>query len=131
MAEYAFDKTNPDSYCREEWTKRGELDQRMFKFCVGKETKGHAEIKEVLKKFGQQPWMATLFPAVWAEWTKRGVTQYSMVAYALKKEADSFLDYEYERKKATFNAAKASRCESQWAEHASHWSMTMHCYKKD
>ena len=130
MPEYKFDKASPEGYCREQWTKRGELDSHMFNYCVGQETKGYAEIVRALKKSGKQPWMASLFPNIWEKWSKRGVTQYSMVAYNLKNEADKFLDYQYEQKQPGFNGLKMSRCEDQWESNDSRWTMTMHCYKE-
>lgn len=131
MPAYTLSTMNIDSFCRDEWTKRGELDQRMFRYCVSQETRGHAEMLATLKKFDSKPWMSALFPAIWMEWTKRGITQYRMVGHALKQECDKFLDYEYERKQSQFNARKMDACAQEWRLHASRWSMTVHCYKND
>ena len=93
--------------------------------------KWRRELPAILKKFGKYPWMRSLFSAVWERWTHRGITQYGMVAYSLKQETDSFLDYEYAKKQATFDSRKMSACRSHWSDSASRWSMTMFCYKQD
>lgn len=131
VAKYEYSWSNAKTHCENEWTKRGELNSRMFNYCMRQGKKGHANAMHVLKKFGAHPWMATLLPAIWEQWTKRGITQYRMVGYSLKKEADKFLDYEYERKQPSFSRAKMARCESKWGGHDSRWSMTMYCYKRD
>lgn len=130
MSEYQYDKANAETFCRDQWTKRGELNGQMFGFCLGQERDGYRDIPTTLKKFGKYPWMDTLFPAIWEKWTKRGVTQYRMVGYDLKKECDKFLDYQYERKQPSYDSAKLASCLEQWADNTARWSMTMYCYKK-
>ncbi len=127
---YAFSKTNVEEHCTEEWTKRGELDKRMFSHCVRTETAAHAKMLATLKKQGKQSWMQVAFPAVWDKWTKRGITRYSLVAFSIERESDSFLTYEYEKKQPSFDAAKMSKCEDGHSDEIQ-WSQTMFCYKRD
>lgn len=129
MPKYAFDKPSCEAFCREQWTKRGELDEGMFAYCVRQETAGHANMLQMLKKFGKNPWMTRTFPSAWAKWTKRGSTQYTMVAHELKQEGESFLDYEYERKQPGASASKLDKCEAEWRYRPDQWQMTMYCYK--
>lgn len=124
--EYKFDISQSENICRDKWTKRGELDRRMFAYCVGREQEGYVA---TLKKFRKHDWIASTFPAIWAKWTNGGNTLYSQVAFNLKNEGEAFLDYVYASKEAAFDSAKMAGCESEWAEHPSRWSMTMHCYK--
>jgi hypothetical protein len=124
-----YDAASPDAYCRNEWTKRGELDQNMFDFCVAQEKKGYDDLIDAVKKYGKNEWAASLFNAIWSEWTKRGVTQYRMVAYNMSREGDAFLDYQYEAKQPKYDAAKMAACAAEWQHHASRWTQTMYCYK--
>ncbi len=131
MSKYRYDASNAEAHCRGEWTKRGELNNRMYNHCLGIEKAGHANMLHVLTEYGTQEWMATLFPAIWNAWTKRGVTQYQMVGYNLKNEADKFLDFKYEGKQPSYDRSKMNRCVGQWRGDDSRWSMTMYCYKQD
>lgn len=128
---FAFSKENVDAFCREEWTKRGELDQAMFSHCVQKETAGHAEAQGVIKRLADKKWLQTLMPAIWAEWTKRGVTQYSMVAYSLKQEEDGFKTYMYNWDHDAATDAKFTTCEAKWRSHSKRWTMTNYCLKSE
>ena len=128
--DYQFSAANVDSFCREEWTKRGELNKEMFVFCTNKEKEGHADVVELLTKLRQQDWLATLFPTIWSKWTKQGITNYHMVAFNLNQQSEAFLDYQYALKQPSFDAARMGECEAEWAGHDSRWTMTMHCYKK-
>lgn len=129
LPQYKFDKANVDAFCREEWTKRGELDTSMFNYCAAQEKEGHAKMLAALKKFGKNDWMTTLFPAIWEEWTKRGVTQYRMVGHSVAQQGDAFLDFQYEQKQPKLDATKMGRCVAEWQAHASRWTQTMYCYK--
>lgn len=128
--EYSYKKANAEAKCKEEWTKRGELNAQMFAFCMTTEKDAYDKTTDLLKKHGAQPWMQTLFPAIWADNTRAGITVYSQVGYVLGMQIDSFLDYEYEKKQPSFNAPKMSACATQWASHVMRWQMTMHCYKE-
>ncbi|MBX7096445.1 MAG: hypothetical protein K1X89_01920 [Myxococcaceae bacterium] len=129
MPQYKFDLSQSENICREKWTKRGDLDRRMFAYCVGREREGYAAVVAALKKFGKHDWIASLFPAIWAKWTTGGNTLYSQVGFNLEQQGDAFLDYEFARKEANFDSAKMTACETEWGEHDSRWTMTMYCYK--
>ena len=132
IPQYSFNKENVNTFCREEWTKRGALDQRMFGHCVKMETEGYARMLSSIKKFENNSWMKTLFPAIWSKWTKRGITQYRMVGANLEGECDEFLNYEYEKKQNNFNKTKMLQCWNEWKDNSENvWSMTMYCYKED
>jgi len=129
--DYAFSKENVDTFCREENTKRGELNQSMFNYCVSKETTGHADMLDALKRLSGEPWLQPIFPMMWNEWTKRGITRYSMVAYSLKKEEDSYKTYVYDTEHQAAPSAKFASCEAKWRNHSKRWTMTNYCVKKD
>jgi hypothetical protein len=126
---YALSKSNVDTFCRGEWTKRGELDQSMFGYCVRKETDAHADLRATLKRLKLEKWTQGLFPRIWAEWTKAGVTQYTMVAYGLKGEEDSLKTYRYDWEHHTVTEAKAKECSEKWEGNSKQWTMTVYCYK--
>lgn len=129
-SKYRFELSQVEAFCREEWTKRGELDRSMFNYCVRRQRDGHVAMLAALKKFGANDWIASLFPTIWNRYTEKGHTNYTMVAFSLEKQGDAFLDYEFARKEASYDGARMSDCEEKWLEHESRWSMTMHCYKQ-
>ena len=124
---YAFSKTNVESFCRKEWTKRDELDASMFGHCVKKETDAHADLRATLKRLAEMKWLQPLFPRIWSEWTKAGVTQYSMVAFGLKAEEEGFKTYTYDWDQHKVPEAKVRECEEKWRLHPKRWTMTVFC----
>jgi hypothetical protein len=126
-----YQEANVEQYCRNEWTKRGELNTQMYSHCAQKEKDGYDKMATVIRDHSDFDWVETLMPKIWEQWSKRGVTHYSMVAYCLDKEIEAFKDYNYERKQVIFDSGKMSSCESQWRQSESRWSMTVYCYKRD
>ncbi len=127
---YAYSQENVEGFCTEQWTKRGTLDEQMFRYCVAQEKSGHAELAPIAKKWGKLPFFSRMFPQVWDEWTKRGVTQYRMVAHTMKQETDAALDIEYEEKQPTYRKAAMEACYDQWNRHPHAFTMMRYCYKK-
>ena len=128
--QYAYDKSNVDSLCRDKWEKRGKVDRRMFRFCKKMQKRGHRSLFRLIKKRKKLAWISDLMPVIWNKWTKRGITDYSMVHFGLNREVEGFLDYEYETKQSDYDAGRMSRCAAKWQSRANPWSMTMYCYKK-
>lgn len=83
--------------CSEEWTKRGELDRRMYNYCMEQQSEAYQELL-VLHKYADQAFYAdTAFPYCSKEWTKRGITNVRMTVYCLNQEVEGIRDVMYFR----------------------------------
>lgn len=123
--------TDCDSYCKKEWTKRGELDERMYNYCVQKEKEGYDKMRGLEQKHKSYPWVEKLKNDIITKWSKSGVTQWQMVGYNLEKEIDAYLDIEYGLNNGEFEKDVYNTCYSKWEEAypPSIWTMTLNCLK--
>jgi hypothetical protein len=122
------ESANSEMYCEKQWTKRGELDQEMYKYCLDKEEKGYQEALILINKYKDQPWIQSLIDFSVKEWTKREIRQDSMVQHSLNKNIEGWEDMNYEAKQPSYKQAKAKACEKKWAPQ---YSMVSYCYKSD
>jgi len=114
-------------HCKSEWTKRGELDQRMYDYCMKREGEGYAEALILMEKYKNQPWIQDVINFSIKEWTKAGVRQDSMVKFSMAKIIDGWEDMVYESKQPGFNKAKHQSCQSKWGVQ---FNMVAYCYKQ-
>ena len=114
-------------HCKSEWTKRGQLDQRMYDYCMKKEGEGYAEALILMEKYKNQPWIQDAINFSIKEWTKAGVRQDSMVKFSMAKIIDGWEDMVYESKQPGFNKAKHQSCQSKWGVQ---FNMVAYCYKQ-
>jgi hypothetical protein len=116
-----------DEHCKSEWTKRGQLDQRMYDYCMKKEGDGYAEALILMDKYKSQPWIQDVVNFSIKEWTKSGVRQDSMVKFSMAKIIDGWEDMAYESKQPGFNKAKLQLCQNKWGVQ---FNMVAYCYKQ-
>lgn len=83
--------------CRESWTKRGELDLKMYLHCLEGQEEGYNEVLSMGKYVKEDFYKNIGFPHCYRQWTKRGVTDTRMLAHCLKQEIDSYNDVVYYR----------------------------------
>jgi hypothetical protein len=116
-----------DEHCKSEWTKRGQLDQQMYNFCVKQQNDGYAEALILIEKYKDQPWIQEAINFSIAKWSKAGIRQDRMVKFSIKKIVDGWEDMVYESKQPSYNKAKHQSCQSKWAVQL---DMVAHCYKQ-
>jgi hypothetical protein len=130
--QYASDKV--DTFCRDKWSKRGELDVRMFDACQRDQSEGYANLVSSAKQHGDWAWVAKALPNIWNHWTKREITDYRMANALLRDEIDAYQTYDYESKQANADTKKLKQCLSHstdaYSKDGSVWKMTMFCYKE-
>lgn len=98
---------SPDQYrqysqqiCRDEWTTRGDLNQRMYRFCMEQQTEAHKDLLHLHRQHGDQSFYAdTAFPHCSDQWTNRGVTNVRMKVHCLNQEVEAVKDLMYLRDK--------------------------------
>jgi hypothetical protein len=113
-------------HCEKEWTKRGKLDQEMYKFCLDQEYKGYEEAILLIRKYKSQPWIQQVIDNAIAEWTKAGIRVDSMVHFAINQNIDAWEDLVYESKQSGFDSGKFKRCQKEWGVA---FNMVSFCYK--
>ncbi len=84
--------------CTQKWTKRGELDKRMYDHCMEGQMDGYEELKQLHQYADQDFYSETAFPYCSAKWTKRGVSDARMMAHCLNQEVEGIKDVMYYRK---------------------------------
>jgi len=114
-------------HCEKEWTKRGQLDQEMYKFCLDGEYKGYEEAILLIQKYKSQPWIQQVIDNAVTQWTKAGVRVDSMVKFTIAKNIDAWEDLVYESKQSGFDNGKFQGCQNKWGVD---FSMVSYCYKK-
>lgn len=122
------ESANSEVFCKNEWTKRGELDQRMYQYCLDREFEGYRDALVLIEKYKNQPWIQDLIDFSVKEWTKRDIRQDSMVRFSLDRNLEGWEDMSYEAKQPDFNQVKANGCFKKWAPQ---YSMVSYCYKRD
>ena len=121
-------KAGYDKLCRDDWTKRGILNNEMYDYCMNQQRDGYIEFREAVDKYKDAIWIQALVDYAVNEWTKRDVRNDQMVAYEVKRQEDGFEDLAYEVKQAAFNKQKFDTCLDTWA---IQFHMVMSCYKDE
>ncbi|WP_156471300.1 hypothetical protein [Polynucleobacter sinensis] len=119
---------NYSAYCREEWTKRGVLDQNMFNYCMKIETEGYQNLTFLVQKYGNLPWIQKAIDSSVKNWTKKGSRQDNMVYFNLNQMIDGWEELKYQSSQPNFNKSKYQRCQQKWD---FDYNMILYCYKND
>lgn len=124
-------KVHADKYCKDEWTKMGQLNQRMYDFCMKQEQKGFDQVQLVRKELGTQAWFTNFVDKQCHEhWTKAGVIQFNMVAACFRTEKEGHDEMAYQVTQPSYSSAQAEACFAKWKNDDSGvFGMTAYCYK--
>jgi len=109
-----YNASHSESYCADRWTKRGELDRRMYNFCLDQEEEGWFEAKGLYYKYIDYPWIDTLLDFSIEKWSERGIIQYRMVGYQMGIEIEGYLDIEYLKKNNKVKKSTLEYCSNKW-----------------
>ena len=123
----SYDSGQPSEHCKEQWTKRGVLDNRMYEYCMKKQFEGYANLKILISKYSQQKWLQAAVDHSVGKWTKRSVTQWNMVHYELNKITEAHEDIIYDMKQPGWNKSRFDACAQKWGIQL---YMVTYCYKK-
>lgn len=83
--------------CYKKWNKRGELDSRMYNYCMEQQEKGYEKLLYQNRYADQSFYSGTSFPYCHQRWTKRGVSDARMMAHCLEQEIEGIQDVMYYR----------------------------------
>jgi hypothetical protein len=122
-----YTSNHTEKLCKDKWTKRGVLDERMFKYCSKQAADGYREALEIYKEYENSVWIQDVVNFSLSEWTKGGSTDYNMFGYEMKKNKEGFLDLEYEINQKNVTEAGVRKCSDKWYPS---FNMIVYCLKK-
>lgn len=100
--------------CAEEHTKRGKLDQDMYRYCMNDQHEGYLDFVALAKKYSNQPWIQPLVDYAINEWTKRGIRNDRMVHFELNQNTEGYEDLVYMSNQPGWNQSKYQSCANEW-----------------
>ena len=109
-----YDESQSDKLCKDQWTKRGVLDERMYNYCMKKGQEGYDKALDIYAEFENMVWINDVLKHSYQQWTKRGNTDYNMFAYEIEQQKEGFLDLEYEIKQGNVTDANVKKCSNKW-----------------
>jgi len=109
-----FDLKHPDKLCKDQWTKRGVLNERMYNYCMNKAEKGYQKALYIYNEFKTEKWIDDVAKHSYDQWTKRGNIDYNMFAYEMNTQKEGFLDLEYEIQQGNFTESEVKKCTNKW-----------------
>jgi len=132
--EIRFDQKLADAFCKDKWTKRGNLDGRMFNYCMKKQAEGYGDAMDLYNKYKNIEPVELIDEVVafaLAKWAKPRKYQMNMVAYEIKKQGESYLNVAYELNAGNVGRPKFEACSSKWLRNNEpQWNMVEYCLDK-
>ncbi len=119
---------NHETLCKEKWTKRGILDQRMYNFCADQQHEGYLNLVALANKYSSQKWIQDAINFSVKKWTKRDVRDDQMAHHALEQITEGWENLLYTYKQPKFNQSKYNVCINKWGVE---FNMAFYCYSKD
>ena len=120
-----YDLSKSQQYCKDAWTKRGTLDQRMYNTCMDVEEIQYATALTIYNEFKSEPLMADIFKLAFKKYNGGGKT--STLKYDLNIQKEGFLDIQYYIKERNLNENEVNKCKDKWYPKL---DMVAHCLKK-
>jgi hypothetical protein len=117
--------------CKEDWTKRGNLDNEMFNYCMGRQSEGYDAAMTNLNRYAQVPLIDAIVKSAVNTWLKPHDYQYEMVAYQIEREGEAYLDTAYGVQSGTYSEAQVAICVEQWLKPSEpQWTMVAYCLEQ-
>jgi len=117
---------NHDGWCKDKWTKRGELNQQMYNHCMQRAHEGYLSVVSLAQSYANQAWIQDAINDAVKEWTNRGMRPDDMVHFALKTITEGYEDLTYMAKQPGWNKGKYQACAQKWG---IKYNMVVVCYK--
>jgi len=123
--DYRGDSNN---ICTKNWTKRGDLDQRMYDYCMEGQMKGYDKLISLHEYADQGFYSEIAYPHCLREWTKRGVVDTRMLSHCLDDEVEGVKDVDYYRKE--YNAKQVNKIADRALSKYGSWKMAAYAVKQ-
>lgn len=75
----SWESGNYSQYCSEQWTKRGVLNEEMYRYCLQNQKDGYDQLTFEVNKYKDLDWLQAVIDEAVKTWTKRGARQDEMV----------------------------------------------------
>ena len=127
----SFNEKAAENQCKKDWSTRGELDNRMYEYCMNKQREGYANAKHYLKEYKSVSFLSEIVSYAQKKWLTRKDFQYHMVAYEIKQQSEGFLDVKYDQENGIVDSAVYKRCLNKWMKkNEPLWIMVKYCYSE-
>jgi hypothetical protein len=120
-----------DAQCRNEWTKRGVLDDRNYDNCMNEMHQSYMELADFVNQHKDQDWLQSIVDYAQKRWTTRNMRDDRAMSYEIQQQVDGKLDLDYERKQLDWNETKYIKCQHDLNLDANDFHNAMFCYKLD
>lgn len=127
----AEDHALQDAHCRNEWTKRGVLDNGNYGNCLNEMHQGYMDFADVASQYKDQVWLQAIVDYAQEKWTTRNMRDDQLMAYEVQQQVDGKLDLDYERKQPNWDEAKYNKCRHEYDLFVINYHYAMFCYKQD
>ena len=126
-----FDTVLAVAYCNEKWTERGNLDSRMFDYCMEQQTDGYARTLELHANYSTSEKVELIDEIVtfaMAEWLEPREYQFDMVAYAVEQQGEAYLNLQYDLAAGQIDIGLYQSCMNRWLRpNEPQWDMVEFC----
>lgn len=114
--------------CYKKWNKQGNLDRRMYNYCMEGQMDGYKELNYLHQYANQKFYSDFAFPHCRDKWTKRGVSDTRMMAHCLNQEVEGIKDVMYYREQ--YGEDKVNQIVSQALADFGSWNMAAYKVKQ-
>ena len=121
-------KSDSQQICTKKWTKRGELDHKMYNYCIKYQMEGYERVKGLHVYADQYFYSNVAYPYCINKWTKRGLVDTSMLAYCLENEIEGIQDVMYYRKR--YDEAQINKIVDRALSKYGSWNMVAYSVKQ-
>ncbi|KAF0171776.1 MAG: Uncharacterized protein FD162_2860 [Rhodobacteraceae bacterium] len=126
----ALDEAKAQATCAEQWTKRGQTDKQMFRYCMTKQREGHDRATDLYRKYSTIKSIDAIVRYASEKWLTRREYQYDMVAYEIEKQGEAFLDVAFDYNAKKYSDPEVEACIGKWIRSDEpQWDMVAYCLK--
>jgi len=123
-----YNSSHIKSLCKEKWSKRGVLDQRMYDYCLGQDLDSYKDLQYLISQSSEIPGIGNILEFSIDKWYQSDA--WRMVRYEVDKQKEGFLDVEYMMSNGE-SLEKLNSCKSQWLKLDSpQWDMVRYCLER-
>lgn len=126
----AFDEAKAQATCAAQWTKRGQTDKEMLRYCMSKQRDGHDRAADLYRKYSSIKSIDAIVSFASEKWLTRREYQYDMVAYEIEKQGEAFLDVAFDYNAKKYSGPEVEACIGKWIRSDEpQWDMVAYCLK--
>ena len=127
--EFFYDETKAIDTCKEKWTERGELDERMFNYCMNRQDKGYKDALYLIEnKYQNIPLIDQVLTFAMNRWLTRKEYNYNQVRYEIELQSEGYLDVKWDLDNGKISDSIYESCKDKWIKvDEPRWRMVRYC----